>query len=234
MGDVNSHNQSGRPEIVRWQASPVRLKERQQFGGAANVARIAAGLGTMVGFLPLSQADVATRLRQISHFHMLLPQYDVIVFSEFSHFALDDLNDMVASARCLGKRVLVDLDGSRSGALTGASLMTSSTGMLRHLIGTWHSERELAIKVAKLLSGFECEAFLVNRHDSGISLYLSDGENHFANMVRCDKYYLLAVIAAALKTGIPISAGVSQACDRFDPAILYAEDDMSCQEMTLS
>ncbi len=234
VGDVVSNSQALSAEVVGLQIPPTRIREMPQFGGAANIARIAAGLGAMVGFLLLSQVDVATRLRQISHFHLLLPQYDVIIFSEYRHCALIDLNDMVTSARRLGKRVLVDLDGGEFGAFTGASLMTSDVGTLRRLIGAWHNERELAIKMARLLSGSKCEGFLVNHHESGISLYVPGGAIHFANMVRCDRHYLLAIVAATLKTGISIPMGVSEASDRFDPATADSELDMSCQEITPS
>ncbi len=234
IGDVISGRLAASREVARLPRPLARIKELPQFGGAANIARIAAGLGGMVGFLLLNQADVATRSRQISHFHSLLPQYDVIVFSEYRHCALIDLNDMVASARSLGKRVLVDLDGSEFGVFAGASLMTSDAGTLRRLIGAWHGERELDLKMAKLLSGTKCEGFLVNRHDSGISLYVPGGAIHFANMVRCDRHYLLAAVATALKAGISIALGVSEVSDHFDPLVADSELDISRQEMMCS
>lgn len=234
VGDVNSGCQAAKREVVRPQRAPRRIEDASQFGGAANIARMAAGLGAMVGFLLLSQGDTVTRACQIAHFHVLLPQYHVVVFSEYRHCAPMDLDDMVASARSMGKRVLVDLDGSEFGLFTGASLLASDVGTLRRLIGTWRSEGELTNKMARLLSGAQCEGFLVNRHEAGISLYLSGGPVHFANMIRCDRYYLLAVIAANLKADVSIPLGVSEASNRFDPMAVGSELDIPRQEMMLS
>lgn len=233
VGDTVANIQADGTKIVRLQQSPIRIKERQQFGGAANIVRIAAGMGIMVGFLLLRQADAAMRLHQKSHFHMLLPQFDVIVFSEYGHYTLDDLNDMVASARHLGKRVLLDLDVSRFGTPTGASLIASDTLTLQQIIGAWRSERELTIKMTKLLFDFKCEAYLLNHYESGISLYLPGGVIRFTNMIPCDKYYLQAAIAANLKNGNSLSAAVSEACDRYDPKFVD-NGNISCQDLARS
>ena len=228
VGDVISSRTAENSEADRLRR--LRGSETPQFGGAANIARIAAGLGATVGFLLLGQVDVATRLRQISHFHSLLPQYSVIIFSDYRHCALIDLNHMVASARRAGKRVLLDLDGGRFGMFTDASLMTSDVGTLRRLVGTWRGERELGLRMTNLLFGSKCEGFLVNRHDSGISLYVPGGVIHFANVVRCDTHYLLAALAVSLKAGASISLGVSEVSDRFDPATSTLALDISRQE----
>jgi hypothetical protein len=64
VGDTVANIRADGAKIVRLQQSPIRIKERQQFGGAANIARIVAGLGIMVGFLLLRQADAAMRSHQ--------------------------------------------------------------------------------------------------------------------------------------------------------------------------
>jgi bifunctional ADP-heptose synthase (sugar kinase/adenylyltransferase) len=229
VGDVISNSPFGADAGLRLNGAGD-VKQEPQFGGAANIARLAAGLGAVVGFLLLGKIDAAAQIHQISHFHMLLPQYDVIIFSEYGNCALDDLNNMVASARKMGKRVLVDLDGPDLGASTGASLMTSDIEALRNMIGAWRSEQELTIKMTKLLAVFNCESFLMNRHDAGVSLYVSDNVIHFVNMARCDKHFLVAAVAATLKAGVSVSAAVAKASDRYDPAIACSPGSTGWQE----
>jgi bifunctional ADP-heptose synthase (sugar kinase/adenylyltransferase) len=234
VGDVISNNRPGGVRRTRRLTSPARAGDMPFFGGAANIARIASGMGNTVGFLLLGQTGAEARLHQITHFHDLLARYQVIVFSEHGHCAPSETNAMIGAARLAGRRVLVDLDGNGVGIPTGASLMICNAATLRRLIGTWRSENELVVKMDMLLSGFHCEGFLVNLHEAGTVLYLPGGAVHFTNMIRCDRHYLLAAVAAELKAGISLAKGLCAASDRFDPEAAESGLDSSFPEMALS
>jgi hypothetical protein len=199
---------------------------RLRLGGASNIARLAGEQGAIIGFLLLNEADMAAQMRQISHFHLLLSQYDVIIFSEYRSCALSGINEMVAAARRQGKKVLVDLDGISLSASTGASLVASDIETLRNMIGAWRNEEELTHKILMLLSVFNCDGCLVNRHAGGISLYVPDEVIHFPNVIQCDRYSLVAIVATSMKSGISISAAVSTASAQFDPRLVREESVM--------
>jgi len=229
VGDVISNRTLSDFEAVRPEEHFGAFKnDRQRIGGASNIARLAGEQGAMIGFLLLNDTDMATQTQQISHFHLLLPQYDVIIFSEYRSCALSGINEMVAAARRLGKSVLVDLDSIDLSASIGASLITADVDTLWSMIGVWRNEAELTSKILKLLSIFNCDGCLVNRNADGISLYVPDEVIHFSNVTHCDRYSLVAIVAATMRTGISIPAAVSIASDRFDPQLVREESIANC------
>jgi rfaE bifunctional protein kinase chain/domain len=244
----------------------VRIERREErLGGAANVARNAAALGTRTGLLGVVGKDEAgdaveqlltelniksylnrdvaistiiklrvigrqqqllrvdfeeaptdTVLRnKLTQFNALLSQYDVIVLSDYAKGSLVNVADMIASARKLGKRILVDPKGEDFSPYAGASILTPNKSELKHIVGSWKTEAELTAKAQKLRIDLELEALLLTRSEEGMTLFTEQEATHFPAMAR--EVYdvsgagdtVIATMAAMLGAGMPLADAVA-------------------------
>jgi rfaE bifunctional protein kinase chain/domain len=244
----------------------VRIERREErLGGAANVARNAAALGTRTGLLGVVGKDEAgdaveqllaelniksylnrdvaistiiklrvigrqqqllrvdfeeaptdTVLRnKLTQFNALLSQYDVIVLSDYAKGSLVNVADMIASARKLGKRILVDPKGEDFSPYAGASILTPNKSELKHIVGSWKTEAELTAKAQKLRIELELEALLLTRSEEGMTLFTEQEATHFPAMAR--EVYdvsgagdtVIATMAAMLGAGMPLADAVA-------------------------
>ncbi|HEV7617282.1 MAG TPA: D-glycero-beta-D-manno-heptose-7-phosphate kinase [Burkholderiaceae bacterium] len=244
----------------------VRIERREErLGGAANVARNAAALGTRTGLLGvvgkdeagdaveqlLTELDIKSYLNRdvaistiiklrvigrqqqllrvdfeeaptdtvlrnkLTQFNALLSQYDVIVLSDYAKGSLVNVADMIASARKLGKRILVDPKGEDFSPYAGASILTPNKSELKHIVGSWKTEAELTAKAQKLRIDLELEALLLTRSEEGMTLFTEQEATHFPAMAR--EVYdvsgagdtVIATMAAMLGAGMPLADAVA-------------------------
>jgi rfaE bifunctional protein kinase chain/domain len=244
----------------------VRIERREErLGGAANVARNAAALGTRTGLLGvvgkdeagdaveqlLTELDIKSYLNRdvaistiiklrvigrqqqllrvdfeeaptdtvlrnkLTQFNALLSQYDVIVLSDYAKGSLVNVADMIASARKLGKRILVDPKGEDFSPYAGASILTPNKSELKHIVGSWKTEAELTAKAQKLRIDLELEALLLTRSEEGMTLFTEHEATHFPAMAR--EVYdvsgagdtVIATMAAMLGAGMPLADAVA-------------------------
>lgn len=122
------------------------------------------------------QPETLDRLYQ--QYRSLLPDYDTVIISDYGKGCLNRVPDMIDSARDLGKPVLIDPKGSDYDKYAGATLLTPNRSELREVIGTWHSESELADKVQTLRRRLQLNALLLTRSEEGMSLYESEHISH--------------------------------------------------------
>jgi rfaE bifunctional protein kinase chain/domain len=87
---------------------------------------------------------------KLTQFNALLPNYDVIVLSDYAKGSLVNVATMIDAARKLGKKVLVDPKGDNFSPYAGASMLTPNKSELRQIIGTWKTEEELTNKAQSL------------------------------------------------------------------------------------
>lgn len=246
----------------------VRIERREErLGGAANVARNAAALGTHTALLGVVGKDEAgdaveqmltelhiksylnrdvaistiiklrvigrqqqllrvdfeeaptdTVLRnKLTQFNALLSQYDVIVLSDYAKGSLVNVADMIASARKLGKRILVDPKGEDFSPYAGASILTPNKSELKRIVGSWKTEAELTAKAQKLRIELELEALLLTRSEEGMTLFTEQEATHFPAMAR--EVYdvsgagdtVIATMAAMLGAGMSLADAVATA-----------------------
>lgn len=121
---------------------------------------------------------------KLTQFNALLPQYDVIVLSDYAKGSLVNVAEMIASARKLGKRTLVDPKGDDFQRYKGASILTPNKSELRHIVGAWKSEEELTAKAQQLRASLELEALLLTRSEEGMTLYTEQEVMHVPTMAR--------------------------------------------------
>lgn len=152
---------------------------------------------------------------KLTQFNALLPQYDVIVLSDYAKGSLVNVAEMIASARKLGKRILVDPKGDDFSPYAGASMLTPNKGELRRIVGAWKTEDELTVKAQQLRITLELEALLLTRSEEGMTLYTAQEVIHMPAMAR--EVYdvsgagdtVIATMAVMLGAGVPIADAVS-------------------------
>jgi rfaE bifunctional protein kinase chain/domain len=207
----------------------VRIAKREaRLGGAANVARNAAALGTQAGLLGIvgndeagdevqqllegggirsylkrdeaistiiklrvigrqqqmvridfEEAPTDTVLRdKLQQFKALLPDYDVIVLSDYAKGSLVAVADMIAAARAAGKVVMVDPKGDDFSRYAGATVLTPNKSEFKLIAGSWSSEEQLTAKAQAMRAELKLDALLLTRSEEGMTLYTEDGQYH--------------------------------------------------------
>lgn len=152
---------------------------------------------------------------KLSQFNALLPEYDVIVLSDYAKGSLVNVTHMIAAARKAGKRILVDPKGDDFSRYKGASILTPNKSELRHVVGSWKTEAELTEKAQRLRSALELEALLLTRSEEGMSLYTESEVTHIPTIAR--EVFdvsgagdtVIATLAAMLGNGLPLAEAVS-------------------------
>ena len=91
---------------------------------------------------------------------------------------------MIATARKLGKRILVDPKGDDFARYAGASVLTPNKSELVRIVGQWKNEEDLTARAQKLRAELDLEALLLTRSEEGMSLYRDGEVTHFPTMAR--------------------------------------------------
>lgn len=154
---------------------------------------------------------------KLTQFNALLPQYDVIVLSDYAKGSLVNVMDMIAAAKRLGKRTLVDPKGEDFTRYKGATILTPNKSELRHVVGSWKNEETLTAKAQQLRSALELEALLLTRSEEGMTLYTENQVIHIPTVAR--EVYdvsgagdtVIATLATMLGAGMPIAEAVATA-----------------------
>jgi rfaE bifunctional protein kinase chain/domain len=154
---------------------------------------------------------------KLTRFNALLPDYDLVVLSDYAKGALVNVADMITAARRLGRRVLVDPKGEDFSRYAGASILTPNRAELQHIVGSWKSEDQLSAKAQALREELALEALLVTRSEEGMTLYTAGAVEHFPAMAR--EVYdvsgagdtVIATLATMLGAGRPLSEAVDMA-----------------------
>lgn len=154
---------------------------------------------------------------KLTQFNTLLPEYDVIVLSDYAKGSLVNVAEMIGAARRLGKRTLVDPKGDDFMRYKGASILTPNKSELRQVVGAWKTEEELTAKVQQLRGALELEALLLTRSEEGMTLYTADDPLHIPTVAR--EVFdvsgagdtVIATLATMLGAGLPLAEAVSVA-----------------------
>jgi rfaE bifunctional protein kinase chain/domain len=115
---------------------------------------------------------------KLTQFKALLPDYDVIVLSDYNKGALVNVAEMIALARAAGKIVLVDPKGDDFTPYRGASILTPNRSELQQVVGGWKTEEQLLEKAQKLREELSLDALLLTRSEEGMSLFTRDEVLH--------------------------------------------------------
>nr|WP_083893424.1 D-glycero-beta-D-manno-heptose-7-phosphate kinase [Herbaspirillum sp. B65] len=135
--------------------------------------------------IDFEEAPTDTVLRdKLTQFNSLVADYDVIIFSDYAKGSLVNVAEMIATARKLGKRILVDPKGEDFARYAGASILTPNKSELVRIVGQWKNEADLTARAQQLRTELNLEALLLTRSEEGMSLYREGEVTHFPTMAR--------------------------------------------------
>ncbi|MDK4530603.1 D-glycero-beta-D-manno-heptose-7-phosphate kinase [Kingella kingae] len=125
------------------------------------------------------QPDQSSLHLVAQHYADLVAQYDAVILSDYGKGVLNEVAQMIATARALGKPVLIDPKGSDYQKYRGATLLTPNRAELKEAAGGgWASEAELTAKAQTLREQLGLDALLVTRSEEGMSLYRANQTDH--------------------------------------------------------
>ncbi len=119
-----------------------------------------------------------------ARFVAALPDYEVVVFSDYGKGSLAHVQNLIAQARSAGKIVLVDPKGDDYQRYRGASLLTPNKTELRAVIGYWSSEAQLVERAQNLRSNLQLDYLLLTRSEEGMSLFSDTQVSHIPTVAR--------------------------------------------------
>ncbi len=168
--------------------------------------------------IDFEDAPTDTVLRdKLTQFNALLPDYDVIVLSDYNKGSLVNVAQMIKSARAAGKIVMVDPKGDDFTPYTGATVLTPNKSELRRIVGSWKTEEQLTAKAQGLRVQLGLDALLLTRSEEGMSLYTDKEALHIHAAAR--EVYdvsgagdtVIATMAAMLGAGMSMGDAISTA-----------------------
>lgn len=108
----------------------------------------------------------------------LLPKHDVLVLSDYAKGTLRQVENLIQSARHLGKPILVDPKGENYLRYKGATIITPNRAEMQDAVGVWADEQDLAQRAQRLRAALELEALLITRSEQGMTLFSQEGRSH--------------------------------------------------------
>jgi rfaE bifunctional protein kinase chain/domain len=135
--------------------------------------------------IDFEEAPTDTVLRdKLEQFKTLLPNYDVIVLSDYAKGSLVAVADMIAAARAAGKVVMVDPKGDDFTRYAGATVLTPNKSEFKLIAGSWSTEEQLTAKAQAMRAELKLDALLLTRSEEGMTLYTDGAQFHMPAQAR--------------------------------------------------
>lgn len=122
-----------------------------------------------------TQPDDEVLLAKLGEYEALLPDYDLVILSDYGKGGLTHIGRMIELARAAGKPILVDPKGDDYSRYARATVVTPNRAELREVVGRWRSEADLEARAQKLRRELELQALLVTRSEEGMTLFTDAG-----------------------------------------------------------
>lgn len=154
---------------------------------------------------------------KLEKYRSLLPDYDVVILSDYGKGGLTHITDMIRLAREAGKTVLVDPKGEDYQRYAGATLLTPNRSELRQVVGRWASEEDLQERAEALRARLNLTGLLVTRSEEGMTLFSAAGSVHQPAQAR--EVYdvsgagdtVIATLAVMLASGLDMAGAMAVA-----------------------
>jgi D-glycero-beta-D-manno-heptose-7-phosphate kinase len=122
-----------------------------------------------------NQPDHEVLASLLNDYERVLPEHDVVLFSDYGKGGLTHIPRMIELARAAGKPVLIDPKGSDYSRYAGATVVTPNRAELAQVIGAWSGEAQLVERAQALRKEHRLEGLMLTRSEDGMSLF--DGES---------------------------------------------------------
>jgi rfaE bifunctional protein kinase chain/domain len=164
-------------QILRESSIDSYLKRDEQISTIVKLRVI--GRQQQMVRIDFEEAPSETTLRdKLTQFKAVLPDYDVIIFSDYNKGSLVNVAEMIRMARDAGKTVMVDPKGDDFTPYRGATMLTPNKSELKRIVGTWKTEEQLTAKAQGLREELGLSALLLTRSEEGMSLYTAEEVLH--------------------------------------------------------
>ncbi len=121
---------------------------------------------------------------KLAEYERRVADADVVLLSDYGKGGLIHISEMIRIARAAGKPVLVDPKGDDWAKYAGATVITPNRSELKQVVGSWHSDEELASKARALREQLGLTALLVTRSEEGMTLFAADETHHQPTVAR--------------------------------------------------
>jgi rfaE bifunctional protein kinase chain/domain len=221
--------QAGLLSVVGDDEAGRRLADLTAKDGIANYLQIDGKLPTTVKLRVVARRQQIVRLDfeskpetealqdLLETYTTLLPQFDLVVLSDYGKGGLTHIARMIDAARAAGKPVLVDPKGDDYQRYAGATVLTPNRAELREVVGRWRNEADLAQRAEALRTQLRLDALLLTRSEEGMTLFTEGGAWSIAAQAR--EVFdvsgagdtVIAVLATMLALGTPLREAVATA-----------------------
>lgn len=106
----------------------------------------------------------------LTQYEALLPQADIVIFSDYGKGALVSIQTMIHQARGLQKMTFVDPKSDSFSVYQGASIITPNLKEFEMVAGPCASQDELVSHAQRLIQQHNLEALLVTRGEEGMTM----------------------------------------------------------------
>jgi rfaE bifunctional protein kinase chain/domain len=131
-----------------------------------------------------NQPDHEVLADMLTDYTRVLPQHDVVLFSDYGKGGLAHIPRMIELARAAGKPVLVDPKGIDYARYAGATVITPNRSELSQVVGGWSSEEQLLERAQALRESLRLDSLLLTRSEEGMSLFDASGQMRVAAKAR--------------------------------------------------
>ncbi len=122
-----------------------------------------------------SQPEAEVLKTHLDEYARLLPQYDLVILSDYGKGGLTHIGRMIDLARAADRPVLVDPKGDDYARYAGATVLTPNRAELREVIGRWRDEDDLTERAQRLRRELGLQALLLTRSEEGMTLFTDHG-----------------------------------------------------------
>lgn len=200
------------------------LLQAQDIG---NALQRVAGQGTITKLRVLARKQQLIRLdfeqafdptegaRLSADLHRLLPEVDVVVFSDYAKGTLQDCTPWLHAAKAEGKTTIVDPKGTDFKRYRGADIITPNLSEFEAVVGPCPNLQTLELRAQALCTAHNFQSVLVTRGEKGMSLVMGhQGTLHLPTQaqevfdVTGAGDTVVATLALALASGCPLPMAV--------------------------
>lgn len=114
--------------------------------------------------------------RLLEEFKRCLPQYDVVVLSDYGKGTLQCIQQLISVARQAGKTVVIDPKGKDFDKYAGATVITPNMAEFEAVVGACPDEQAVEQKGEQLRQRLGLQALLITRSEQGMTLIGADGK----------------------------------------------------------
>lgn len=108
-----------------------------------------------------------------------LGRCEIVVFVDYEHGSLRNVQLLIAKAREAGRTVLVDPKGFSYSKYRGATLIKPNQNEMKELVGGWDNQEELDFRARQFLLASGIESILLTQGELGMTLYTKTETTHY-------------------------------------------------------